>query len=115
MFATPEQEGRRLSDKLEDAFAGGDIVCAKNHVCLDLLPPFQKKLQHEEMAKPYLSYHCNRNARQQKRRLTTFGKCVEYQTERIVRNIKRYKFREAIILECSSTGNEVVQFNGFLG
>ena len=44
------------SDKFEDAFADADIVYAKNHVCLDLLPPFQKKPQHEEMEKLFGKY-----------------------------------------------------------
>ena len=44
------------SNKFEDAFADADIVYAKNHVCLDLLPPFQKKPQQEEMAKLFAKY-----------------------------------------------------------
>ncbi|MBD3309195.1 hypothetical protein GF339_22505, partial [candidate division KSB3 bacterium] len=37
------------SDNFEDAFADADIVYAKNHVCLDLLPPFQQQPQPDEM------------------------------------------------------------------
>jgi len=44
------------SDKFEDAFVDADVVYAKNHVCLDLLPPFQKKAQHEEMEKLFAKY-----------------------------------------------------------
>jgi N-acetylornithine carbamoyltransferase len=46
----------RVSDKLEDAFVDAGIVYAKNHVCLDLLPPFEKKPKHEEMAKLFKKY-----------------------------------------------------------
>jgi len=44
------------SDNIEDAFADADIVYAKNHVCLDLVPPFHKVHQHEEMAKLFGKY-----------------------------------------------------------
>lgn len=44
------------SDNFEDAFADADIVYAKNHVCLDLVPPFRKEHQHEEMAKLFGKY-----------------------------------------------------------
>jgi N-acetylornithine carbamoyltransferase len=45
-----------VSDNFEDAFADADVVYAKNHVCLDLLPPYQKEPQGEEMAKLFAKY-----------------------------------------------------------
>jgi N-acetylornithine carbamoyltransferase len=45
-----------VSDTFEDAFEDADVVYAKNHVCLDLLPPFQQKPQQEEMAKLFSKY-----------------------------------------------------------
>jgi N-acetylornithine carbamoyltransferase len=45
-----------VSDRFEDAFADADIVYAKNHVCLDLLPPVQPKPKHEEMEKLFAKY-----------------------------------------------------------
>ncbi len=44
------------TDKMEDAFEDADIVYGKNHVCLDLLPPFESKPKHEEMAKLFNKY-----------------------------------------------------------
>ena len=46
----------QTSDNIEDAFADADIVYGKNHVCLDLLPPFEKKPKHDEMAKLFDKY-----------------------------------------------------------
>ena len=46
----------QTSDRMEDAFEGADIVYGKNHVYLDLLPPFVKEPQQEEMAKIFESH-----------------------------------------------------------
>ena len=43
-------------DNMEDACADADVVYAKNHVCLDLLPPFTSQPQHDEMAKLFGKY-----------------------------------------------------------
>jgi N-acetylornithine carbamoyltransferase len=43
-------------DNMEDACDGADVVYAKNHVCLDLLPPFTPEPQHDEMAKLFAKY-----------------------------------------------------------
>ena len=45
-----------VTDSLEDACEGADVVYAKNHVCLDLLPPVQKEPQNDEMAKLFGKY-----------------------------------------------------------
>ena len=46
----------QVSEKFEDAFVDADIVYGKNHVCLDLLPPFHKEGQFDEMAKLFDKY-----------------------------------------------------------
>ena len=46
----------QVSDNFEDAFTDADIVYGKNHVCLDLLPPFQKEGKFDEMAKLFDKY-----------------------------------------------------------
>lgn len=46
----------QTSDNIEDAFVDADIVYGKNHVCLDLLPPFQKEPKFDEMAKLFDKY-----------------------------------------------------------
>jgi len=46
----------QTSDRFEDAFEDADIIYGKNHVCLDLLPPFEKEPKHEEMAKLFNKY-----------------------------------------------------------
>ncbi len=46
----------QVSDNFEDAFVDADIVYGKNHVCLDLLPPFQKEPKFDEMAKLFDKY-----------------------------------------------------------
>ena len=45
-----------VTDNLEDACANADVVYAKNHVCLDLLPPVQQTPQNDEMAKLFGKY-----------------------------------------------------------
>ncbi|UCB44632.1 MAG: hypothetical protein JSV25_10465 [Spirochaetota bacterium] len=47
----------RTSDNIEDAFKGADIVYVKNHVSLDLLPPFVKEPKCDEMAKFFNKYN----------------------------------------------------------
>jgi N-acetylornithine carbamoyltransferase len=46
----------QVSDNIDDAFTDADIVYGKNHVCLDLLPPFQKEGKFDEMAKLFEKY-----------------------------------------------------------
>lgn len=46
----------QTSDNIEDAFEDADIVYGRNHVCLDLLPPFEKEPRHDEMAKLFSKY-----------------------------------------------------------
>ncbi len=46
----------QVSDKLEDAFEGADVVYAKNYVALDLLPPVTDKPEKDEMMKLFLKY-----------------------------------------------------------
>jgi N-acetylornithine carbamoyltransferase len=43
-------------DNMEDACEGADVVYAKNHVCLDLLPPEVGEPQHDEMEKLFSKY-----------------------------------------------------------
>ncbi|MBW2441056.1 MAG: ornithine carbamoyltransferase [Deltaproteobacteria bacterium] len=45
-----------VTDSFEDACENADVVYAKNHVCLDLLPPVQQTPQNEEMAKLFGKY-----------------------------------------------------------
>jgi N-acetylornithine carbamoyltransferase len=45
-----------VTDSLEDACTGADVVYAKNHVCLDLLPPVRQTPQNDEMAKLFGKY-----------------------------------------------------------
>jgi N-acetylornithine carbamoyltransferase len=45
-----------VTDNLEDACADADVVYAKNHVCLDLLPPVQQTPQNDEMAQLFGKY-----------------------------------------------------------
>lgn len=45
-----------VTDNFEEAFVDADVVYAKNHVCLDLLPPFQQDPQHEEMGRLFAKY-----------------------------------------------------------
>ena len=46
----------KVSEKLEDAFEGADVVYAKNYVALDLLPPVTKEPQKDEMMKLFEKY-----------------------------------------------------------
>jgi N-acetylornithine carbamoyltransferase len=43
-------------DNMEDACENADILYAKNHVCLDLLPPVTAEPKHDEMAKLFSKY-----------------------------------------------------------
>lgn len=43
-------------DNMEDACENADVVYAKNYVCLDLLPPYQKEAKTDEMAKLFAKY-----------------------------------------------------------
>lgn len=45
-----------VSDRMEDACEGADVVYAKNYVCLDLLPPVTEKPEKEEMTKLFGKY-----------------------------------------------------------
>ncbi|MCP4113595.1 MAG: ornithine carbamoyltransferase [Desulfobacteraceae bacterium] len=46
----------QVSDRFEDAFANADAVYARNHVSLDLMPPFKKEPGHKEMADMFKKY-----------------------------------------------------------
>jgi len=46
----------QVSDKMEDACEGADIVYAKNYVALDLLPPVTEKPEKDEMMKLFGKY-----------------------------------------------------------
>jgi N-acetylornithine carbamoyltransferase len=46
----------QVSDKMEDACEGADIVYAKNYVALDLLPPVTDKPEKDEMMKLFDKY-----------------------------------------------------------
>jgi len=46
----------QTSDRMEDAFEDADIIYGKNHVCLDMLPPFESKPKSDEMAKMFEKY-----------------------------------------------------------
>jgi N-acetylornithine carbamoyltransferase len=46
----------QITDSMEDAYVGSDVVYAKNYVCLDLLPPVTAKPQQEEMMKLFGKY-----------------------------------------------------------
>ena len=46
----------QVSDKMEDACEGADVVYAKNYVALDLLPPVSVTVQDEEMMKLFGKY-----------------------------------------------------------
>lgn len=43
-------------DEMDEACRGADVVYAKNHVCLDLLPPITQSPQHDEMGKLFVKY-----------------------------------------------------------
>ncbi len=43
-------------EEMEEACSGADVVYAKNHVCLDLLPPYAPAPKHDEMAKLFAKY-----------------------------------------------------------
>lgn len=43
-------------EEMEEACRGADVVYAKNHVCLDLLPPHAPAPKHDEMAKLFSKY-----------------------------------------------------------
>lgn len=45
-----------VSDRMEDACEGADVVYAKNYVCLDLLPPVTAKPEKDEMTKLFGKY-----------------------------------------------------------
>jgi len=45
-----------VTDNMDDACAGADVVYAKNYVCLDLLPPVTSKPQQDEMMKLFDKY-----------------------------------------------------------
>lgn len=45
-----------VTDNMEDACQGADVVYAKNYVCLDLLPPCTKEAKTEEMARLFGKY-----------------------------------------------------------
>lgn len=46
----------QVSDKMEDACEGADVVYAKNYVALDLLPPVTEKPEKDEMMKLFNKY-----------------------------------------------------------
>ena len=46
----------QVSDKMEDACEGADVVYAKNYVALDLLPPVTDKPEKDEMMKLFNKY-----------------------------------------------------------
>ncbi len=46
----------RVSEKMEDACEGADIVYAKNYVCLDLLPPVTAEPKKDEMMALFNKY-----------------------------------------------------------
>ena len=52
----PGVDHNKVSDKIEDAFEGADVVYAKNYVALDLLPPVTKEPQKDEMMKLFEKY-----------------------------------------------------------
>jgi len=45
-----------VSDRMEDACEGADVVYAKNYVCLDLLPPVTSEPKKDEMLKLFSQY-----------------------------------------------------------
>lgn len=45
-----------VSEKMEDAFEGADVIYAKNYVALDLLPPVVKEPKMDEMSKLFSKY-----------------------------------------------------------
>ncbi len=46
----------QVSDKMEDACEGADVVYAKNYICLDLMPPVTDKPEKDEMMKLFNKY-----------------------------------------------------------
>jgi ornithine carbamoyltransferase len=43
-------------DNMEDASDSADVACAKNYICLDMLPPVAAEPKNDEMAKLFGEY-----------------------------------------------------------